>query len=167
MRRIIPIALLLLSATFAHAQSAEVANLPYATNWLAPTNNPNYSQNIDVVTLSEPTVRHTCHLRTITSDAITCRANLSHKIVTYNREQIAALIDPPNHYERHYSVMLWVACGAALAASFFVPLAASVVLRIIASFLFVSPAMTTGDIDHDHDRIFYRGTNAPLAVALN
>ena len=127
-----------------------------------------YSQNIEVLTLQQPGLLHKCHVRSVTADTLTCRRNLSHKTVTYQRDDIAALIDPPNHTDRNAMLIPLALTAASLAGSFFVPLGWAITLRIFSGlFLLADGAMGIGAVgDHDNDKLLYQRPNTPLTVTL-
>jgi len=148
-----------------HAQYTPQSNVQWG---LTASGSSHHRKILQVVTLSQPGVRHSCHLRSLTDDAITCRPNLSHKTTTYQRDDVAAVIDPPDHSDRNTMLIPLALTAASLAGSFFVPLGWAITLRIFSGlFLCADGAMGIGAAgDHDNDVLLYQRPNTPLTVTL-
>lgn len=122
-----------------------------------------------VVLVSQPGVRHRCRAHEVTPTQIVCGLGIGRKPVAYSREDVAAIIDPPNHSARNAEILVLATGAACLAGSFFVPITAvAVLLRVFAGLsLPVDGAMGFGDNeDHDHDILRYQQPGTDLTVAL-
>jgi len=123
---------------------------------------------IDLVTVSEPGVRHKCRVHSVTETAITCGIGPFRKPVIYPRENVAAIILPPTHAAMIDTVLELTAGAACLAASFFVPITAVVILLRVAAGLSPWIALTNvwDDDDHSNDIVAYQRPDTPLTVSL-
>lgn len=174
LRTLIAAILIYSSALAATAQAINTEHLPSpsdhartVTEW--PVAQGSIPHSIDVVTLAHPSVRHRCIITDLTAEAITCKASHRRPPATYQREDIAALINPPSHSERNAMLIPITLLAVSLVASFFVPLAGSITLRIFAGLcLSAFGAMGVGasGTDHNGDRILYQRLNTPLSITL-
>jgi hypothetical protein len=188
MPRTLLIAILLYATTLtAFAQTAGVppkSPLPQPTphqsiaDWPAPAPSEKLPQsNLDIVTIDQPTIRQRCRVREIQHDTITCHAAHHRPDFVYRREAILALIAPPSHENLIGIATAAGLVAATLAASFFVPFAWSLTLRIIAGFLFFAGWAANGVVqddlaaigyhDHNNDILLYQRPNTPLTLHLH
>ena len=124
-----------------------------------------YLSPLEIVTLSQPGVRHKCNLRAVSTDSLTC--GHGEKAVVYQRNDIAAIISPPRHSNRHAVISCYVIGAASLAGSFFVPIeAVAITLRVVSGYSFVMPAWDNDTGDHNGDILLYQHSDTPLSVTL-
>ncbi len=147
------------------------------SDWPDPTPAEKLPQSaIDIVTMKQPTIRHRCHVHEIKVDSITCRASHHRADVVYQRDDILALIDPPAHENLIGFAEAVGIFGATLAASFFVPFAWCITLRVLSGFFFFGgwaawgeeydSLASVGYHDHNHDIVLYQRPNNPLTIHL-
>jgi hypothetical protein len=128
--------------------------------WSLP--NPN---KVNVVTLTRPGVRQKCKVIDLTEDTLTCASSHHRAPTAYKSEDIAALIDPPNHADRNAQLAIAAVDAVFLAASFFVPLAPSIILRVVTGILFEGLAWVDED-DRNNESLLYQRPNTPLTIKL-
>jgi hypothetical protein len=167
-RPILTIALLYCTTLTALAQSSQTPPPPRPiSEWPTFTANLPANHSINIITLARPNHRQTCRVNDLAPDIILCGS--AQKPTTYQREDIAAIIDPPDHTERNIMLIPVALLVASLAASFFVPLVWSITLRIFSG-LCLAAYGATGDgaqgTDHNHDILLYQRPNTPLTVKL-
>jgi hypothetical protein len=143
-------------------ESAPAEQLPYRT--------------LDIVTISQPTLRQHCKVHEVKADSITCHNRRHQADAIYLRDDILALVEPPAHENLIGFMMAAGIVGAALAASFFVPFAWSVTLRIISGFCFFGGWAASGVAhdqlaalgysDHFNDILLYQRPGTTLAIHL-
>jgi hypothetical protein len=170
----------------ATAQSAEVPitpppsrRLPHKTisDWPDPTPGEKLPQSaLDIVTVDQPTLRKHCHVHELKADTITCRANHHRADAVYQRDNILALIEPPAHENLIGFMEAATIVGTTLAASFFVPFAWCLTLRIMSGFFFFAgwaangvaydQLASLGYADHSDDKLLYQRHNTPLTITL-
>ena len=123
---------------------------------------------IDIVTITDPTHRQHCERVLMSTDSIICDHSKNRPPTTYPHGDVLALISPPTHAVRIYMISLVAIASGALAASFFVPLAGAVVLRVLSGFvLFEGPiALIGAQPGHDGDIVVYQKEGSTLAVPL-
>lgn len=123
---------------------------------------------VDLVTVSEPDVRHKCRVHAITEDRIVCGVGFARKAVTYQREDVAAIILPPDHSTRTANILYLTAAAGCAAASFFPPATVAVVLLRIGAGAFISAVLTNAwdDEDHTDDQVLYQRAGTPLSIPL-
>jgi len=124
---------------------------------------------IDLVTVSEPGVRHKCRVHSITETEITCGVGIGSKPVVYPRENVAALISPPSHAALIDTILEVTAGTACILASVFVPItAAAVIMQVAGGISFPDALFNYGvdNDDHSHDILRYQRPNTPLTVTL-
>ena len=179
LRRILTLATLaLLSATLAQpapasakppAASSLVDSLHYRdakfTNW-DPLAQINPSGKLFVVTLADPTHRHTCRIQSFTADQLTCKGLGAR---TYPAQDIAALIVPGDYNPKRWLVLGFnAAAGAAIwgtivLAPVCVPCA--VATGVAAGYL-LGGAGATLICDNLPDRLLYLTPGQTLQVKL-
>jgi len=139
-----------------------------ATNWPAKQDKPSGVMPIDLVTVSEPGVRHKCRVHAITEGQIVCGVGFGRKPVVYSREDVAALILPPDHSTLTANILYLTAAAGFVAASFFPPATAAVVLLRVGAGAWLIMAGTNlfDDDDHNDDRLIYQRAGEPLSVTL-
>jgi len=124
-----------------------------------------YFSPLEIVTLSQPGVRHRCRASAITTDSLTC--GRGRKAVVYQRSDVAAIIAPPTHSDRHAVISFYAVSAASLAGSFFVPIeAVAITLRVVSGYSFLVPAWDTGPFDHNDDVLLYQRVDTSLSVTL-
>jgi hypothetical protein len=119
---------------------------------------PPRSHLLDIITVTQPGVRHRCRLHTITNDAIVCGVGIGKKPITYQAEDVAAVLERHPDPTKTVSVIVLVAGAACLAGSFFTPVTAvAVLLRVLAGLsLPVVGAFGVGDNPESYqDSIYY------------
>ena len=138
------------------------------TRWPEKQGKPSGLLPVDLVTVSEPNVRHRCRVHAITEDRIVCGVGFARKAVTYRREDVAAIIIPPDHSTRTANILYLTAAAASVAASFFPPATVAVVLLRIGAGALVFACLTNvwDDDDHNDDRVVYQRAGTPLTVPL-
>ena len=176
--------ILFISANSTGAVIAQTPTPPAATQlrsatqtpsqWPDPASKGQYDP-IDVVTATQPGVRHNCRVSTITDDAILC-GRFARKPVVYQRDEVVALLLRPRHPDRNSLIASLVFTAVCIASSFFVPsVAAAILLRVAAGspyaiffylFFFTSEIDEDGP-DHNDDILLYQKSGVPLTVALH
>jgi hypothetical protein len=148
--------------------ACELARAQDTAKWPAKQDKPSGVLPIDLVTMSEPGLRHKCRVHAITEDQIVCGVGFGRKAVVYKREEVAALIVPPDHSTRTATILYLTAAAGCVAASFFPPATVAVVLLRVAAGVSVSLALTNvwDDDDHNDDRLVYQHLGTPLSVTL-
>ena len=175
MLRPILISLLIYSTTSsAVAQQPDAAPIPSTiilagtiSDW--PPSKWSLPHEVVVVTLTRPGVRQKCEFPDLTADTLTCAASHRHPPTTFKREDVAALIHPRSHEERNIMLIPIALMAASLVASFFVPLAWSITLRVFTGLCFgVFGAMGIGATgsDRNSDILLYQRPNTPLTITL-
>ena len=136
--------------------------------WPENQDKPSGVLPVDLVTVSEPSVRHKCRVHAITEDQIVCGVGFGRKAVTYRRENVAAIIIPPDHSTRTSDILYLTAAAGCVAASFFPPATVAVVLLRIGAGAFVSAVLTNmwDDDDHTDDRVVYQRAGTSLNIPL-
>ena len=137
-------------------------------DWPVATRSASDDHVLAIVTIARPGIRQSCKVDEITEDAIVCRSN-HHKKITYQRDEIAALIEPPSHHERNIMLVPVALMAVSLVGSFFVPLAFSIAMRVFAAVCFSAfGAMGIGAAanDHNNDILIYQSPDTPLTVKL-
>ena len=111
----------LLSTTVVLAQgeqepvsSTSVINVPIGPNkdWAQASAIASSRHKLIIVTLAEPTLRHTCRVQSFTPDQLVCKGSFG-KTRTYNPQEIAALIIPGNKDLRLGVFLIFTGGGAA------------------------------------------------------
>jgi len=131
---------------------------------------------LDIISITHPTTRQHCKVREVKVDSVICSNHHHQPDTIYHREDILALIEPPA-FENLFGVLEFSAVVAAsLAASFFVPFAWSLTLRLISGFFFFGgwaanglahdQLAALGYSDHRHDILLYQHPNISLAIQL-
>lgn len=145
-----------------------VARAQEPTRWPENQSKPNGLLPVNLVTVSEPDVRHTCRVHAITEDHIVCGVGVGRKPVTYRREDVAAIIVPPDHSTRTANIVFLTAAAGCVAASFFPPATVAVVLLRVGAGAFAFATLTSlwDDNDHTDDRVVYQRADTPLRIAL-
>ncbi len=138
------------------------------SKWPSKQDRPAGVIPIDLVTVSEPGVRHKCRVHAITEDEIVCGVGIGRKPVAFKREDVAALIIPPDHSTLRTNVLYLGAAAGCVAASFFPPATVAVVLLRVGGGAFISMAFTNlfDDGDHNDDELVYQRAGTPLSVTL-
>ena len=138
------------------------------TKWPEKQDRPAGFLPVDLVTVAEPGVRHKCRVHAITEDQIVCGIGFARKAVAYKREDVAALIVPPDHSTRTANILYLTAAAGFVAASFFPPATVAVVLLRVGAGGWVALALTNlwDDDDHRDDRVVYQRAGVPLSVTL-
>jgi hypothetical protein len=118
LRRLLALATLtLLSATLAFAQdTSQPDNRDFAKkgtdNWEYAASIGSPQKKLFVVTMTDPTNRHTCHIQSFTADQLVCKGPFN-EIRAYRPQDVTALIIPGSHT----NVLAWFlginAAGAA------------------------------------------------------
>ena len=163
-----------------HAATASTQRKTHRTtfDWPDPAPAEKLPQSaIDILTIDQPTMRKHCHVREIKADTITCRAHHHRADTVYQRDSILALIEPPAHENLIGFLEAVGIVGATLAASFFVPFAWCITLRVLSGFFFLAgwagwgeaydSLAAVGYADHNHDILLYQRPNTPLTVTLH
>jgi hypothetical protein len=145
-----------------------VARAQQTTKWPEKQDKPRGVLPVDLVTVSEPGVRHRCRVHAITEDQIVCGVGFAQKAVTYRREDVAAIIVPPDHSTRTANILYLAAAAGCVAASFFPPATVAVVLLRIGAGAFIFAALTNiwDDDDHKDDRVVHQRAGTPLSITL-
>ena len=145
-----------------------VARAQGLTKWPSKQDKPAGVLPLDLVTVSEPGVRHKCRVHSVSEDQIVCGVGFARKAVVYRREDVAALIVPPDHSTRTANIFYLTAAAGCVAASFFPPATVAVVLLRVGAGVLVSLRLTSvwDDDDHNDDRVMYQRTGTPLSVTL-
>ena len=139
-----------------------------STAWPGSQSKPNSISSIDLVTVSEPGVRHKCRVHEITPETITCGVGMLREAVVYKRDNVAALIVPPSHTLRTTGIIELIAGAACLAGSFFVSAGAVVILMEVVGGLstFIGQFNVIFDDGPTHDELIYQRPYTPLTVGL-
>lgn len=145
-----------------------VARAQEMTRWPQKQDKPSGLLTINLVTVSEPDVRHKCRVHAITEDEIVCGVGFARKAVTYRREDVAAIILPPDRSTRTANIIYLTAAAGCVAASFFPPATVAVVLLRIGAGAFALAVITNlfDDDDHADDRVVYQRAGTSLRVPL-
>ena len=141
--------------------------IPSAVNWPTERFEQRFALRLDVVTIARPGVRQRCNNFQVTTDTVTCRSKHHHTQQVFQREDVAALIDPPYHGDRAGQFALLGVAMVALAGSFFVPLGWSLLFRILLCPAFLLGAGFGGNNDHDRDNVIYQRPGTRLHVPLH
>lgn len=149
--------------------ACEPARAQDTAKWPARQDKPSGVLPIDLVTISEPGLRHKCRVHAITEDHIVCGVGFGRKPVVYRRGEVAALIVPRDHSTRTANILYLTAAAGCVAASFFPPATVAVVLLRVAAGALVSVSLANvwDDDDHNDDRLAYQQAGTPLSVALH
>jgi hypothetical protein len=134
------------------------------SDWLEANRYPGYGHRLAIVTLAKPGVRQSCEVQEITQDAIICRAKHHHKQTTYQRDEIASIIDPPDHASLVGPSFLLVVGAAVLAGLFLDPYLFGVVLSLPIGITLYVLARHEDKRSHRYrknDIILYRAPEAP------
>jgi len=130
---------------------------------------------IDVVTVSQPGVRHSCSVPTLTKDTIVS-SRFARKPIIYQRDDVAALLLRPRHPDRNSLIASLVFTAACIASSFFVPsVGVAILLRaaaglpyvIVISVALFTSALDDDGSDHNNDFLLYQKSGVPLTVTLH
>jgi len=125
-----------------------------------------YFSPLEIVTISQPGIRHICKLKEVTTDSLTC--GRGKKAVVYQRSDVAATISPPDHSDRHAVITYYVVSAVSLAGSFFVPIeGVSIFLRVVSGYAFFTPVWDNGPFDHNDDILLYQHPDTPFTVHLH
>jgi hypothetical protein len=146
-----------------------VAGAQDVTKWPEKQDKPAGVLPLDLVTVSEPGLRHKCRVHAVTEDQIVCGVGFARKAVVYRREDVAALILPPDHSTRTANILYLTATAGCVAASFFPPATVAVVLLRVGAGVFVSFVLDNvwDDDDHNDDQVVYQRAGTPLSVTLH
>jgi hypothetical protein len=137
------------------------------TDWPSPNRFPTYSHALQVITLARPGVRQRCDLQVIDTDSITCMDRNWNRI-HYQRDEIAAIVDPRGHGDLLETLLFSGFVIAALTGSFFVPLGWSVFLRCVTVvYLGVLSSAASPASGRNHDHLLYQHPNTTLTVHLH
>ncbi len=132
-----------------------------------PVTVPN--DQIIVVKLAQPGVRHTCKVKSLTPAALTCSRSFGRDPVVYKPEEVEALINPRDHSHP------WLVAGGFLSAGGGLIFAATLVNPIGAVFLGIGAAYVIataplafmmGDEPDTPDHLLYLAPDHKLSVAL-
>ena len=152
----ISLAALLLPALLAAQATAE---------WPKPNTHPDVG-TVDLVTVSDPGMRHKCRVHSLSADTITCGAGFARKPVVYQRDNVAAIISRPEHSGEYVCfAFISIAVAGTVAAAIFLPPLAAVAIGIPSIFFALGTAMFT-DGDSDGGDILYQRLNTPLTVTV-
>jgi len=186
MLRTVLIALLIYATTLtAFAQQTRTAPTPRRSiapistaEWPEPAPSEKLPQsNLDIITLDKPKFRQHCQVHEIKAGVITCIAKHHRADTAYQRDEVLAIIAPPAYENLIDGATAVALLGGSLAASFFVPFAWSLTLRIISS-LFFYPCwgafgeaydgrIYSGYHDHIRDILIYQRPDTPLTIHLH
>jgi hypothetical protein len=163
---IAPVVFLIATSARSQATTKPIVSSPAGSITL-PWPKPDHELGkVDIVTMADAATRHHCHVQSITPDTITCGSGLVRKKVTYRRDDVAAIIDPPNHAGEHlFFGCMTVAIAGTVAAAIFLPAWAAVVIGVPAIVLALETAMFT-DGDSNNDTILYQNPNTNLTLKL-
>ncbi len=146
--------------------------------WPAPAPAEKLPQStLDIVTIDQPKLRQHCRVHEIKADAITCTAKHHRAETTFQREEILAIIEPPAHENLIGFAEAAGLVAAIIAASFFVPFAWSLTLRLVGGFFFFvgwaangafyDAGASIGYHDHGNDILLYQRPDTPLTIHLH
>ena len=143
-----------------------VASAEDVSQW--PLNKAFLQDRVDIVTLSEPGKKHRCLVQDLTEDSVTCHSRMGRKAVSYQRNDVASIIEPPRE---KYRILTWrfVGVGAALiVGSFFVPIEPLVIAMLaVGTYVICIPGFGDGDpSDHSNDILVYQQPETKLSVRL-
>ncbi len=123
-----------------------------------------------VVTVAEPGKRHSCKVKSLTAQALTCSRSLGRDPVVYEPEQVEALISPRSHSHAWVQALLAAGIGGGImyGAVLLNPIseAAAVTVGIIAAFVIISSPMYALDGDDTPDSLLFLQPGHTLSVAL-
>jgi hypothetical protein len=146
----------MVSIPLAHAQAH--------TDW--PASSIHTYGTVAVVTVSDPGIRHHCRVHAITIDTLVCGVGFARKPVIYQRDDVAALIEPPSHSSEPLVLgCLSIAIAGTVAAAVFLPPLAAVAIGIPSMLIGFTFAMVTDDDSHD-ETLLYQRPNTPLTVTV-
>ena len=111
LRRLLALAALtLFSATLALAQETPPGNRDFAKkgtdNWSYAATIGSPHKKLFVVTMADPTHRHTCRVQSFTADQLICQGSF-HKTHIYKPQEVSALVTPGD-----YSLRVWMVSAA-------------------------------------------------------
>ncbi len=167
--KLIPLALVTIVTACLHAQQETI---PPQRNPYPEHTWPSYEssgEHLDVITLAEPTVRHPCRVKHFHADDIICHGIHGQQPITYKRQDVAALINPPSHRQLWQTVAATSIAAGVIAASVFVPVTGVAVLMQVAGGITIfGSIMDCFDLqeNHDDDILVYQRAGTKLAVAL-
>ena len=142
-----------------------VLGRPAVSMWPTQNDYP-YLATVSLVTVAQPRVRHRCHVTVISEDGITCGSG-RHEVV-YARDNVAAILEPASHADAHAMLAILTVGAGLIAASFFVPeLALVVIMRVVgvAMILMDGACAMTDNGDHG-ERLIYQRPGTELAFKL-
>jgi len=141
---------------------------PSTANWPTERNHLQNVVRLDIVTLTRRNTRQRCDDFQVTDTTVICGSD-HHKQTVFQRDDVAALIDPRSHHDRDIMIIPLALLAASLIGSFFVPLAWSITLRVFTGLSFAAfAAMGEGDSgDHSKDILIYQRPGTPLTTALH
>lgn len=123
-----------------------------------------------VVTARQPGVRHTCKVKALTAQALTCSRSLGRKPIVYQPEQVEALISPRSHTHAWMQALLAASIGGGImyGAVLLNPIteAGAVTVGIIAAAVILTSPIYTEDGQNTPDRLLYLAPDHKLSVAL-
>jgi hypothetical protein len=138
------------------------------TEWPAATRYASDGHKLAIVTAAKPGIRQSCSVEEITEDSIVCRA-IHHKKITYQRDEIASIIDPPYHGSRFEPIFVTVVAASALAGLFLARYVFGVILGFpigITLFVLARDENKRSQRNRNHDILIYQRPNTPLTVRL-
>jgi hypothetical protein len=130
---------------------------------------PTGGKAIDLVTVSDPSLRHKCRVHSITEAEVVCGVGPLRKPVIYQRENVAALILPPTHSALVSSILEVAVSAGLIAGSLFVPITAvAVMMQVYGGFSAsgIIANLICHNNDHDHDIVAYQRANTALNITL-
>jgi hypothetical protein len=149
------------------SQTAPPVTGPSYAYWPVATRHASNGHKLAIVTIADPGVRQSCSVDEITEDSVVCRAS-HHNKTTYQRDEIAAIIDPPYHGSRFEPIFLLVVCTGALAGLFLDPYFA-VIFGFpmgVALFVLARHDNKRSQRYRNNDILIYQRPNTPLTVTL-
>ncbi len=125
-----------------------------------------YLATVSLVTVAQPKVRLKCHVTAISEDAITCGSG--RHATEYARDNVAAILEPPSHADAHAILVILTVGAGLIAASFFVPeLAVVVIMRVVGGAMILMDGACAISDNSDHgERVVYQRRGTELAFKL-
>ena len=123
-----------------------------------------------VITVAEPGKRHSCKVKSLTAQALTCSRSLGRDPIVYAPDQVEALISPRSHSLWWVQSLLAAGIGGGImyGAVLLNPIseAAAITVGIIAAFVIISSPVYSLDAEDTPDRLLFLRPGHTLAVEL-
>lgn len=137
-----------------------------------PVYRPTPGEKIIVVTVKEPTVRHTCKVQEFSTDRILCSQRHHAEPILYSAQDVIALIRPSNinHSWLLFAGIFGIGGGIITGACFLasVAIVLAIPVAILGGVVVLGSFLAFGDEEPGprHDTVIYQRPGTTLAVTL-